>query len=130
MDIEGVPNGYEFVKFGPLLKGEPCFWLCSDGTIQKWSGYSDCGGCFAILRKKEKEVKWRPFKNANEYAPNKDRWLTRMGGIDGEWKVFAFSNDGVWSGDGNHYSFKQMLDNGYKFVDDGFPFGILEEAGE
>jgi hypothetical protein len=80
MKIEGVPIGFELEKFGPLKKDQPCIWLDTDGEICNWYGLAETrDGSFPILRKIERPKTYRPFANAEEFKPHRDRWWRYKG---------------------------------------------------
>jgi hypothetical protein len=73
--IEGLPEGYELEKFGPLKKDQPCIWLWTDGEICNWYGLAETrDGSFPIIRKVERPKQYRPFANAEEFKPHRNRW--------------------------------------------------------
>ena len=121
--IPGVPEGWELVHaYRQAEKGE--YRLTADGV--PLLGEERTVGCYAILRKIEKPVKYRPFANAEEFKPHRDRWLARIDEngqqIDGEFQLDGFDDTGIWLG-ANPLSYKDALDRGHTF-DDGTPFGV------
>ena len=122
--IPGVPEGWEAVSFDYVSDGE-C-WLDKDGDpIQHTSSVrTQCKRL--IIRKIEKPAKYRPFANAEEFKPHRDRWLARVDEngqqIDGEFQLDGFDDTGIWLG-ANPLSYKDALGRGHTF-DDGTPFGV------
>ena len=122
--IPGVPEGWELVRIGMVHHGE---WrLMDDKTIEQWDSKRSSSGWAVVLRKIEKPAKYRPFANAEEFKPHRDRWLTRIDEngqqIDGEFQLDGFDDTGIWLG-ANPLSYKDALDRGHTF-DDGTPFGV------
>jgi hypothetical protein len=123
--IPGVPEGWELVKIGMPFRGVD--WIVDhDGNAR----LCDLNSMFlnrVIIRQVEKPAKYRPFANAEEFKPHRDRWLTRLGQngqqIDGEFRHFGFDDMGIWLG-ANPLSYRDALDQGHTF-DDGTPFGVL-----
>ena len=117
MKIEGLPEGYDIVRIGRPEKGE--LFIGASGMVAKSSGFEDAV-CYLILRKIERPKQYRPFANAEEFKPHRDRW----------WRM-AYP-------DGSHASFRppcSYSDRGYGGVlwkrcferyvfDDGSPFGV------
>jgi hypothetical protein len=82
-----------------------------------------------IIRKIEKPAKYRPFKDAEEFKPHRDRWLTQKDKsnpthLDGACRVVAYSDDFLWWADGRFSTYKEEFDHGRCFDDDGTPFGV------
>jgi hypothetical protein len=122
--IPGVPEGWEAVSFDYVSEGE--HWLDTDGDPVQHL-LSVCTLCKRlIVRKIEKPARYRPFANAEEFKPHRDRWMARIGGngqqIDGEFQLNGFDDTGIWLG-ANPLSYKDALDLGHVF-DDGTPFGV------
>jgi hypothetical protein len=122
--IPGVPEGWEVERMGKPKTDE--WFLNGIGVPELWSYPNPCGGVFPIIRKIEKPAKYRPFANAEEFKPHRDRWLTRIDEngqqIDGEFQLDGFDDTGIWLG-ANPLSYKDALDRGHTF-DDGTPFGV------
>jgi len=71
---------------------------------------------------------YRPFANAAEFKPHRDRWLTRVNHDDmkqmpGSCKITAYDDEGVWWQKG-HETYENVFKSGHAFDDDGTPFGI------
>jgi len=121
--IPGVPAGWELVRIG---KPEIDEWFIDglDNLVQAIDG-NHFYGC-VILRKIEKPATYRPFANAEEFKPHRDRWICRLynGRPDAEgcYKVSAYDDRGAFSNDGKT-SYQDMLEEGRVF-DDGTPFGV------
>lgn len=69
--IDGMPDGFEALRIGVPKIGE---WY-----LNARSGPTECkeeAKCeWLILRKIEKPKQYRPFGNAAEFAPHRDRWV-------------------------------------------------------
>ena len=123
--IEGIPEGWELVRVGKAMMGE--HWLNDDGLIMKWDhAHRSAASNYPIVRKIEKPKQYRPFANAAEFKPHRDRWLARTDEnglrVNGEFRLDGFDDTGIWLGS-NHLSYKDALDRGGVF-DDGTPFGV------
>ena len=122
--IPGVPEGWIIERIGkPIFNvdhvihydGQPM--LCDyDSTYLNR----------VIIRKIEKPAAYRPFANAEEFKPHRDRWICRLynGRPDakGCYKVSAYDDRGTFANDGKT-SYQDMLEEGRVF-DDGTPFGV------
>jgi hypothetical protein len=121
MKIEGIPEGYEILRIGRPDKGE--LFIRGTGLVGAAIG-GESSFAFAIVRKIEKPKQYRPFANAEEFKPHRDRWW--------KWNPIKFSSSKNYpplSYDDNGYgddSWQQALNE--KVFDDGSPFGV--EAGE
>jgi hypothetical protein len=119
--IPGVPEGWELVhclrigepgEIGLNQLGEP-FAIGPNRTIKK----------VPIIRKIEKPARYRPFANAEEFRPHRDRWTMHPNEPDKRFRTGDYNNDGVWGGDRRFYGFKDLFESGALF-DDGTPFGV------
>jgi hypothetical protein len=122
--IPGVPEGWELVHaMRRATKGE--WYIDNDGTPHL-QHMSKSVFPHPIIRKIERPAAYRPFKDAEEFKPHRDRWLTRIDEngqqIDGEFQLDGFDDTGIWLG-ANPLSYKDALDRGHTF-DDGTPFGV------
>lgn len=127
--IEGIPDGWELVRIGTPKLGVDTF-LADDGTIKLCNFNSARMNC-AIIRKKPKQ--YRPFANAAEFAPHRDRWIYSAeqksdnpegaeSPEDEYLRVLGYSDSGVTI---DEYGF--CFDTGLRyfvFADDGSPFGV------
>jgi hypothetical protein len=128
--VPGVPEGWEAVRFDYVSEWE--FWLDKDGDpIQHTSCFrTQCKQL--IIRKIEKPKRYRPFANAAEFKPHRDRWI-RFASDDSSacWKVSWYRDDGVFL---NHGPERRHLTFGLVFeewtFDDGTPFGVEVTDGE
>jgi hypothetical protein len=72
MQIEGMPEGWELVRIGQPKPGD-WFMDCLFGP-KKCKDKPVYPKHFPIIRKVEKPKRYRPFANAVEFAPHRDRW--------------------------------------------------------
>lgn len=77
MSIEGIPEGWGFVRVGRVKPGE--FRVAADGTPAEWNSVESDSANYVVIRKIEKPKKFRPFANAAEYASRRD-------GFSVDWK--------------------------------------------
>lgn len=69
------------------------------------------------------EPKWRPFKDADEFRPHRDRWLMRVGSGNRAVRCTDYSDTGLVVGS-TGYSYKTAIE--YVLFDDGTPCGVRE----
>jgi hypothetical protein len=125
--IPGVPEGWELVRIGHPVIGVDCV-IDYNGDVVVFRGNPNVnsGANWPIIRKIEKPAKYRPFANAEEFKPHRDRWICRLynGRPDakGCYRVSAYDDRGVFANDGKT-SYQDMLEEGRVF-DDGTPFGV------
>ena len=115
--IPGVPEGWELARIGYVHCGE---WrLMDDGTIERWDSKRSSSGWAVVLREIEKPATYRPFANAEEFRPHRDRWWYRDD-KDGGRRHFppASYSDQAHGGVTWQHRFETC------FFDDGTPFGV------
>ena len=124
MSIEGIPDGWELVRFDYANKGES--FLNGTGEIILHIYDTPTPRMRLIIRKIEKPKQYRHFANAAEFEPHRDRWVKRsyIGGLcsKGCFKPQAYDDQGVFD-IGEHFTYYEMFNEGRQF-DDGTPFGI------
>jgi hypothetical protein len=126
--IPGVPEGWELVHaMRRAIYGE--HYIGSDGVVRKCVSERESMYVYPIVRKIERPAKYRPFANAEEFKPHRDRWLTRKdksdpAHLDGACRVVAYCDNHLWWADGRNSTYKEELDHGRCFDDDGTPFGV------
>lgn len=120
MKIEGIPDGWELVRIGNIFPGE--YRVNNDGQPQRWDNdrKSELSN-YVIIRKIEKPKQYRPFANAAEFEPHRDRWFRAKGDPDHCISTTAYNDRGHWTVK-KHDTWEVMLER-YTF-DDGTPFGI------
>lgn len=128
MSIEGIPEGWELVRIGRPAIGE--LKISHKGEPIEVLHEEYCGLDSVIIRKIEKPKLYRPFANAAEFAPHRDRWIQRSDKHDtpdtipaGCFRVTAYNDHHYWTVEGKATSYEQAFNDG-KCFDDGTPFGI------
>lgn len=117
--IEGMPDGWRLVRIGTPNKGD-CF-IDAQGDVKHCSGGYHALG-YAIIEKIEQPKQYRPFANAAEFEPHRDRWIKRPDAQDRKFKVIMFDDCGVCCYE-CRYSYAHLFEYGTVF-DDGSPFGV------
>jgi hypothetical protein len=118
MEIEGIPEGWEFVRIGGPDKGE----FVIDVTGEPYESDSDYRARnYVIIRKIEKPKRYRPFANAEEFKPHRDRWIVSVGS-SGARRVTSYTETEVVCR--FTASYEKMLKDCWYFDDDGSPFGV------
>ena len=127
--IPGVPDGWELVAVRPGRCGD--WHINADGKPVRVS--RDTVNLLCIIRKIEVQKKYRPFANAEEFKPHRDRWVEVISednnsgcdldqeDIGGKRKIDGYNEHSVciWEG---WMIYKDAFDC---FVfDDGTPFGV------
>ncbi len=121
MSIEGIPDGWEFVRVGKVFYGE--HWVNNGGWPQHWDSVTESTGKnYLIIRKIEKPKRYRAFANAAEFEPHRDKWIKRKSGnVDHRIKTHSYNNLKHYTGDiGDTW---QTMFAEYEF-EDGTPFGV------
>ena len=93
--IPGVPEGWELVRIGVVHHGE---WrLMDDGSVRQWAHSESSTGWAVVIRKIEKPAAYRPFANAEEFKPHRDRWIKlTIAGSDGVYYTFRVASYDEW----------------------------------
>ena len=128
MIIEGIPEGWELVRIGnPIVNVD---LVIGSGGLPELFNWTTDSHNWPIIRKIEKPKKFRPFANAAEFEPFRDRWVKRSDKADTHetmpavcFRVSAYSDRHFWIGDGVGTSYEDAFEDG-KCFDDGTPFGI------
>ena len=119
MSIEGIPEGWELVRVGTPKPGEH--------VLGKYGKILHCNGVFkgvsyVIIRKIEKPKQFRPFANAAEFEPHREKWLRlKSGNGDHRIKTHSYNDRKHYWGDIGDTWEKMFAD--YEF-EDGTPFGV------
>ena len=125
--IPGVPEGWEIERIGrPIFKVDHV--VCYDGQPMLCD-YESSYLNRVIIRKIEKPARYRPFANAEEFKPHRDRWMTRKDKrdpthVDGACRVVAYDDQGSWFTTGDYHTWEAAFDSGRCFDDDETPFGV------
>lgn len=117
-------EGWEIVGFDHVSQDE--WFVDSEGRIIPWGFAGRSIEKKIIVRKIERPKQYRPFANAAEFKPHRERWIAKLhsdGRVsDGCFRVDSYDNFGAWVGS-DRLSFDDMFDAGQQF-DDGTPFGV------
>ena len=126
MTIEGLEHlekdGWELVRIGKPVKGVD--WVVNFDGSPVLCEVEDVTKNWPIIRKKPKQ--YRPFANAAEFAPHRDRWIRRLAN-GGAFLVSDYSNEGFCYDELNPVSWEELFNMGYVFDNpDGTtdPFGV------
>jgi hypothetical protein len=120
--IPGVPEGWEVEhvsRFGE--PGEHC--VDSEGEPHLIVGRTVNRVC--IIRKIEKPARYRPFKDAEEFKPHRDRWA-RQKESDSIFRVITYDKDGLFALTEivvDPFCWEEAFEC-FMFDDDGTPFGV------
>ena len=75
------------------------------------------------------EPKYRPFKNAEEFAPNRNRWIINKNNQIGHSRIVWFNDKGVKLASFERlFNYEELFDAGM-FAVDGSPCGGLNTEG-
>ena len=129
MSIEGIPEGWELVRVGKVKRGE--FIVDNSGRACEYDGFHESQSSnYVIIRKIEKPKQYRPFANAAEFEPHRDKWIKRGSKHDTEatrpegcFRVAAYNDHHYWTAEGICTPYMQAFDDGRCF-EDGTPFGV------
>lgn len=114
--IEGVPEGWRLVRIGLPKKGE---WFMDEDTGRTSVALFDWSrGIRVILEKIQQPKQYRPFANAAEFAPHRDRW----------WRYKddhpTVSRPPANYSDSGHHGYDYEYGLARKVFEDGSPFGV------
>ena len=113
--IPGVPEGWELVHAMRFAEaGE--FILTEEGN--PYLSVMGSARPFPIIRKIEKPARYRPFANAEEFKPHRDRWWYRDDKDGRRHFPPASYSDKAHGGSVWQHRFETC------FFDDGTPFGV------
>lgn len=128
MSIEGIPDGWMPVRFDYAVDGEA--YVKGDGEVTVHVGARPTQAKRLIVRKIEKPKHYRPFENAAEFEPHRDRWIKRSSKHDtsetlpaGCFKVSGYNDHHYWTDGGRCTSYEAAFYDG-KCFEDGTPFGV------
>ena len=119
MSIEGIPDGWELVRFDYAANGEQ--YLTSDGDVTNHTNARLSGIKRLIIRKIEKPKRYRPFANAAEAEPLWDVVLTKTQLKGSRFRVNGTGALGVVIGQFS-YSYQEAFEL-FECID-GTPFGV------
>lgn len=113
--IEGVPAGWRLVAIRHAVAGD--FFINHLGNPEYWSLRAKSGCRIPIIRKIEQTKQYRPFANAAEFEPHRDRWWRFKDESAELFSTYYYSN--------NYHMCHDWRDSFDKKVfDDGSPFGV------
>ena len=121
MSIKGIPDGWDLVEIGVPKTGD---WMV-DPQGEPYQAISDYCTFWPIIRKIEKPKRYRPFANAAEFEPHRDKWIRRShtgSDIAGCFRVLAYNDTEIWDS-WSKQTYHQMFHDGRQF-EDGTPFGV------
>lgn len=115
--IEGVPDGWRLVAIRRVRNGE--WFIERAGRIELWKEPDDETSCWVhpVIEKIEQPKQYRPFANAKEFEPHRDRWWKKKNGDDRTYPPVYYNDK---------YSGGLHFDNCFedRVFDDGSPFGV------
>lgn len=113
--IEGVPDGWRLVRIGKPKAGET--FIDGSSGVPRKASYDWNGSLRSIIEKIEQPKKYRPFANAAEFEPHRDRWW-RVREESEFYQRTTYYSDDFNSGQ----DWKTCFDE--RVFDDGSPFGV------
>ena len=113
--IEGVPEGWRLVRIGVPRLGVD--WVINHEQSPTLCVVANLGGNWPIIEKIEQPKQYRPFANAAEFEPHRDRWWRFKEESDCYQRTSYYSDDSN-SGEDWETSFNERV------FDDGSPFGV------
>ena len=117
--IPGVPEGWRLVRISRWPKvGE--YAIYSPGEVVRVTE-PDQWELACIVEEIEQPKQYRPFANAAEFEPHRDRWLNPKFAPDQYIRTTAYIDRGHWVFE-EYNTWEKMFAN-YLF-DDGSPFGV------
>ena len=120
MQVEGIPEGWQFVRVGRVKRGE--FFVDQFGNQRQWvDDIQSAHSNYVIIRKIEKPKRYRPFANAAEFEPHRDKWLKPKSNVDHRVKTHSYNDRKHYTGDIGD-TWQAMFDD-FEF-EDGTPFGV------
>ena len=131
--IEGIPEGWELVRVGhPVIEVEWVLNHYGDPILFSGNPNVNPGSNWPIIRKIERPKQYRPFANAAEFEPHRDRWIRRSHAgrpeARGCYKYSAYDDRGVFDGPASCVcTYSELFNEGRQF-DDGTPFGVEVES--
>jgi len=130
--IDGVPDRWELMHAcRRVQQGE--WYISRGGSILCWPEKDKSAAHYPIVRKIEEPARYRPFANAKEFKPHRDRWARVIkedndSGCDLEestgdsLKFTAHSEDSACA-PGGWLTYDEAFEC-FVFDDDGSPFGV------
>jgi hypothetical protein len=122
-EIEGVPKGWRLVRIGKCKGGAKESYLGEEGQMLIWPYDSSSKCTHPIIERIEPQ--YRPFANAEEFKPFRDKWTFHPNYPDKLFRLTAYDDKGIYGGREFH-SYSHLFECGTKF-EDGSPFGMVVE---
>jgi hypothetical protein len=100
-------------------------YIWTSGLIVLWQERTESGFIVPIIRKIEKPARYRPFKDAEEFKPHRDRWI-RQKESDSIFRVITYDEDGLFALIEivvDPFCWEEAFED-FVFDDDGTPFGV------
>jgi len=120
--IEGIPDGWRLVRIGTPLHKE---WFLDSDTKPTLANFDFSKCCLAIVERiKPPEPTYRPFANAAEFEPHRDKWICIPRKSVNKIKAIAYDDQGIFSFK-RFWGYSPMFDCGAVFKD-GTRFGVNE----
>ena len=114
--IPGIPDGFEVIAFREVKHGET-YLLYEDGRVVSWMQFHTSCTKYVVVRTIEKPKQYRPFANAEEFKPHRDRWWQNKGMKSSVFPPSDYSD--------NYHCGKTWSESFInKVFDDGSPFGV------
>lgn len=113
--IEGVPDGWRLVRIGVPRPGVD--WVINHEQSPAIYEYETSCENWPIIEKIEQPKRYRPFANAAEFEPHRDRWW-RVREESEFYQRTTYYSDDFNSGQ----DWKTCFDE--RVFDDGSPFGV------
>jgi hypothetical protein len=115
-NIEGVPEGWRLVRIGKPKVGE---WFIGDGfTVCEAKAGLIFSGYAIVERIEPPKLQYRPFVNAEEFKPYRDRWWCLKSDHRNQREItVSYDDTGLFAWD-----WKTMFEKAV--FEDGTPFGI------
>lgn len=125
MTIEGIPEGWELVRVGKPIINVDCV-VAEDGMPVLIDWVTDRRN-WLIIRKIV--LPSRPFANAAEFKPHRDRWVTHpiCTQYEGAFQVTKYDDKGFWANGTQKMLYETAYSIGLRFDNlDGTtePFGV------
>jgi|LakMenE18May11ns_1017448.scaffolds.fasta_scaffold9512224_3 hypothetical protein len=134
--IPGIPEGWELVHANRYAQFDEHF-IDRGGSVRHWSGEGETAEVYPIIRMIEKPATYRPFANAEEFKPHRDRWvrvvkkqderntnLEDWFGVGSCLKIMGCEESGLWLRvPGGWLTYESAFED-FVFDDDGTPFGV------
>ena len=117
--IEGVPDGWRLVRIGVPRLGVD--WVINHEQSPTVCVVATLCGNWPIIEKIEQPKQYRPFANAAEFEPHRDRWFKPKFDSCQCIRTTAYNDRVHWVGEESD-NWEMMFEK--YFFDDGTPFGV------